>query len=189
MRSALIQHMAGGAGSAGAAGSAARVPGADQAAKVRAELEREVIDVFIRVAGLLGLPRSVGELYGCLYISPRALPMDELQRRLDLSKGATSQGLKLLRAFGAVRTVYVPGDRRDHFTAETELRNLVEGFLREQVQPHLTNGTNRVGHIRELAGALPANERRWYEDRVARLAKWHGHADRLLPFALKLIQT
>ena len=169
-----------------AARSADRTPSVPRAG---AELEREVIEAFVRIAGLLGLPRSIGELYGLLFISPRPLPMDELIRRLDLSKGATSQGLKQLRAFGAVRTVYIPGDRRDHFAAEAELRKLASGFLKEQVQPHLHNGQERLDRMMSLAEGVDPADAAFVRERLERLRQCRRRADQLLPILLRLIQT
>ena len=36
-------------------------------------LELESIDFFVRLMSLLGLPRSVGEIYGLLYFNPTPL--------------------------------------------------------------------------------------------------------------------
>jgi HTH-type transcriptional regulator, glycine betaine synthesis regulator len=152
----------------------------------RQECERGVIDLFVRLAGLIGVPRSVGELYGFLYISPQPQPMDALSRRLALSKGATSQGLKFLRSVGAVRVVYVPGDRRDHFTAEVELRKLAEGFLREQVLPHVHSGRDRLSRLESTVNDLPEEERDWYAERMHRLTHWQQRADRFLPLLVRL---
>jgi len=159
------------------------------AAGGRAAVEREVIDLFVRVADLLGLPRSVGELYGALFISPRPMHMDELRGRLNLSKGATSQGLRLLRGFGAVRTTYLPGDRRDYFTAETELRKLVGGFLREQVQPHLRSGAERLDGLERLLEGVPPEDRAFVAERLGRLANWRRRSERILPLMMKLIRV
>src|SRR5436190_23572761 len=99
-------------------------------------LETEIIDFFVQLSRLLGQPRSLAEIYGLLFISARPLAMDHLIERLNLSKGSASQGLKFLRNIGAVKTVYVPGDRRAHYEAVAELRNLVTRFLRDQIVPH-----------------------------------------------------
>ena len=87
--------------------------------------EVEVIHLFVQFAGALGQPRSVAELYGLLFASPEPLAMDALIERLNMSKGSASQGLKYLQDLGAVRTVYVAGDRRTHYEAVAELRKLV----------------------------------------------------------------
>src|SRR2546421_3286977 len=86
-------------------------------------LETEVIDLFVQLSRLLGQPRSLAEIYGLLFISAQPLAMDDLIERLGMSKGSASQGLKFLHNLGAVRTVYVPGDRRTHYEAVAELRN------------------------------------------------------------------
>src|SRR2546421_11837008 len=103
-------------------------------------LETEIIDLFVQVSRLLGQPRSLAEIYGLLFISARPLAMDDLIERLQLSKGSASQGLKFLRNMGAIKMVYIPGERRVHYEAVAELRNLATRFLREQFVPHLDSG-------------------------------------------------
>src|SRR2546428_4670515 len=113
-------------------------------------LETEIIDLFVQLSRLLGQPRSLAEIYGLLFISGRPLAMDHLIERLNLSKGSASQGLKFLRNVGAVRTVYVAGDRRAHYEAVAELRNLTTRFLRDQIVPHLESGQARLERIAGL---------------------------------------
>ena len=98
------------------------------------ELEREVIELFVRMADVLNLPRSVGEIYGLLFISYDPLCLDDCRIRLNISKGSTSQGLKILRSFGAIRTVYIPGDRKDYYEAEADFWKIILGVLREREQ-------------------------------------------------------
>ena len=87
---------------------------AAQNLKTRHELEVEGIDYFVRFMNLLGLPRSVGEIYGLLYFSKHPMSMDEIVKRLGMSLGSASQGLRTLRSFKAIRTTYVMGDRKDY---------------------------------------------------------------------------
>lgn len=99
-----------------------------------------MIDVFVRAAGLIGLPRSIGEIYGLLFCAPRALTFDDLAERLQISKGSVSQGLKVLRQLGAVKLHFVPGSRRDHYEPELSIKRLVRGFVKDQLEPHLISG-------------------------------------------------
>src|ERR1700733_4453039 len=119
------------------------------------ELETQAIDLFIGFVWLLGLPNSIGELYGLLFFSAHPLAMDDLMQRLNMSKGAASQGLKLLRAFGAIRTVYVAGSRRDYYVAEIELSQFATGFIKEELQPRLDHGLLRLQHMEKLVSDLP----------------------------------
>lgn len=149
-------------------------------------IERELVQLFVGVADALALPRSVGEIYGLLFVSESPLCMDDCMTRLQISKGSVSQGLKALRAFGAVKTVYIPGSRKDYFVAETELRKMIGGFVKEQVRPHLESGSIQIAQIqgamgREYAAGSVVAER------VSRLAGWHHKLEKSLPLALKLI--
>lgn len=151
------------------------------------ELDREVIALFVRMADVLNLPRSVGEIYGILFISTEPLCLDDCRLRLNISKGSTSQGLKILRSFGAIRTVYVPGDRKDYYVAETSLRKITSGFASEQIQPHVSSGKDRIGHIRELLNERPDEEKAALQDKVDLLENWQKRAGKMLPLVLKLI--
>lgn len=153
------------------------------------ELEKEMVDIFVRLAVVLNLPRSVGELYGLLFISPDPLCIDDCMKKLKMSKGSTSQGLKILRSFGAVNTVYVPGDRKAFFEAEAQLRRIISGFVNEQVRPHLENGRNRMARIDQLvAEEADADRRGFFTERTDRLKGWQKRANSLLPFALNFIK-
>ncbi|HNX53041.1 MAG TPA: ArsR family transcriptional regulator [Pontiellaceae bacterium] len=152
------------------------------------ELEKEVVDIFVRIAGVLSLPRSVGELYGVLFISPKPMCIDDLMRKLKISKGSTSQGLKILRSFGAVNPVYMAGDRRDFFTAEAELRKIVSGFVKEQVYPHLENGKERMARIEKLLAEETPEQKEFIAERIERLQGWQKRAGALLPFALNFVK-
>ncbi len=157
----------------------------DVSTKSMSALESEVVALFVRVADLLNLPRSVGELYGVLYISEEPLCLDDLRLKLRISKGSTSQGLKILRSFGAIRKVYVPGDRKDFYVAESSLRKIAGGFASEQIQPHLESGSERLEQIRVLLEEEGRSEA--LEERVERLENWQKRANQVLPVVLKLI--
>jgi DNA-binding transcriptional regulator GbsR (MarR family) len=150
-------------------------------------VEVEVIHLFVQFSRALGQPRSVAEIYGLLFISHRPLPMDELIGRLKLSKGSASQGLRYLLDLGAVRTVYVAGDRRTHYEAVAELRNLAGRFLRQQILTHFQDSGTRLNHITAEAQKLSDEERKHAVARVKMLRSWEKNAKRMLPLVLRLL--
>ncbi len=151
------------------------------------ELESEVVAVFVRMADVLNLPRSVGEIYGMLFISTEPLCLDDCRLRLNISKGSTSQGLKILRSFGAIRTVYIPGDRKDYYVAETSLRKIASGFASEQIQPHVASGKERISRIRELLAEYDSPGQEELAEKIDLLENWQQRAGKTLPLVLKLI--
>lgn len=160
----------------------------DQTSAGLSGVEVGVIDFFVSAVKVLGMPKSIGEIYGLLFVSPQPLPLDVLCQRLNMSKGSASQGLKLLRAFGAVKTVYQPGDRRDHFTAEIEIKRLAAGFMREEIQPRLNQGEERVAQLTQLGHTLPANpEGDFQRERLAKLERWSDRSRDILPLLGSLL--
>lgn len=167
--------------------SQAKVPKVKSNLQTDNLLELESIDFFVRMMGILGMPRSVGEIYGLLYFSEVPLPMDQIVAKLGMSLGSASQGLKTLRSLKAVRTTYVPGDRRDHYQAETEFRRLFSNFLKEEILPHMESAKERIDRMQD---ALPedSEDQEFYQIRIEKLKKLTRAGGRLLPALAGLLK-
>ena len=150
-------------------------------------VEVEVIHLFVQFSRALGQPRSVAEIYGLLFISHRPLDMDTLIGRLQLSKGSASQGLKYLQDLGAVRAIYVAGERRTHYEAVAELRNLAGRFLRRQILSHFDDSEARLQSIAAHAQKLSGEQRKFVAVRVKMLKSWERNAKRVLPLVLAIL--
>ena len=156
-------------------------------------LELEVIDLFVNAVKMLGFPKSVGEIYGLLFISREPLALDTLVDRLKISKGSASQGLRFLKTLNAVSSVYVAGDRRDHFTAETQLKKLAAGFIREELEPHISSGEERIARLKTNLDTFRESDAsgdhsEFYLEQIAQLERWHTKGRRLLPLVAKFLE-
>ena len=150
--------------------------------------EVAVIDLFLNAANSFGLPKSYGQIYGLLFCRDQALAMHEVMELLQISKGSASQGLRALRNLGAVSSFYSAGDRRERFIAESRLRKLVGGFLREQADPHLEKGTARLKQIESLVNNLEdVDTRKRGARRHEILSGWHRQMSRLLPWVKMIV--
>ena len=156
--------------------------------KLPRKLELESIDFFVRLMSILGLPRSVGEIYGLLYFSVEALSMDQIASRLDISIGSASQGLKTLRSLKAVKTAYVPGDRRDHYVAESEFRRLFSTFMNDEILPHLENANDRIVRMEESLQRVSTENKEFFDIRIEKLRRLTKASGRILPLLAKLIR-
>jgi HTH-type transcriptional regulator, glycine betaine synthesis regulator len=179
--------------------------------------EAQIIAIFVKMAQTLGAPRSLGEIYGLLFATPRPLSFQDIHDRLDLSKGSVSQGLRFLRTVGAIQAVPVDGDRREYFEPVVELRALVVGFLKERINPQLaewgvrakalkiedfgSDGVlNHEGARRDAKTAedgaetlnlkltpSPAQRRKVLTGRIDKLKAWQKRANTVLPMIGKLL--
>ncbi len=151
------------------------------------ELDIEAIEMFISFFKLIGLPKSVGEIYGLLFVATRPLSMDDLMGRLQISLGAASQGLKLLRSVGAVKVVYAPGERRDHYVADLELSRFATSFIKEELNPRLERSLQRIQRMETLADAMSPKERKTAFERIDRLKHWMEKGQKMMPWILKFL--
>lgn len=153
-------------------------------------LQRQVVDVFVDGVKVLGLPRSIGEIYGLLFISPAPLSLDDLVLRLNISKGSASQGLRMLKSLGAVREAENNGaaERRTYYEPAVELKRLVGGFIREQIRPHLDSGRTKINRLAATAREVEdPDQRQFLCDRVERLEQWMNSGGRVLPILQKIL--
>jgi DNA-binding transcriptional regulator GbsR (MarR family) len=156
-----------------------------KASDVLSPWEMSTIELFVRAAGLIGLPRSMGEIYGLLFCAHTPLAFDDLAERLGISRGSVSQGLKFLRQLGAVKVQYVAGSRKDHYAAELSIRRLVSGFVSDQFSPHLESGTERLEAISVLI-ELESDPvlRAHATQRIGTLRTWQRRMQQLLPIVM-----
>ncbi|MEI7651733.1 MAG: hypothetical protein WCJ96_06970 [Verrucomicrobiota bacterium] len=144
--------------------------------------EIELADFFVRMAGILGVPRSVAEIYALLYLAPRPLNFDLIQGRLGMSKGSVSQGLKFLRDHEMILSVKAPGSRRESWMPTPSLASSLVALLRSQVLPALEQATPSLKRVLQDAqqnGTTPA-----VVERLERLNRWNSRALELFPLLL-----
>lgn len=144
------------------------------------KIQREVIALFVNGVRVLGLPKSIGEIYGLLFISPDPLALDVIVRKLQISKGSVSQGLRFLRNLGAVKPVYVSGDRRDHFTAVAELKKLANGFIKGELNPNLESVAIRLNELKAMAKNDISPNADFFQERIRRIGNWRRRGGMLL---------
>ena len=143
--------------------------------------ERELIAFFVNAAQSIGLPKSYGEIYGLFFASAYPLALDEVIHKLQISKGSASQGIRFLKSINALNSTYQPGDRRDHYTAETSLRRIADGFIKERMIPQLKDGTERLKQIK-LDGSNSH-----LQERISSIQNWSKKAEMLFPIVSKFL--
>ncbi len=119
-----------------------------------ARVDLAVADAVGALMELWGFRRQLGRIWAVLFLSERPLAAPDLCERLRISTGLLSMSLAELRRWGVVRSVEVPGDRKEHFEAETNVWRLVARVLRER-------------EMRAVDGALQTFEHALAEVRAA----------------------
>lgn len=115
-----------------------------------------------------GVNRSVSQIHALLYLSDKPLPADEITETLGLARSNVSTALKELQSYAIVRRVHVDGDRRDHFTAETDLWEMLTRIVAERKRREIDP---TIATLNELATRLRADETapKYLRDRITRM--------------------
>lgn len=148
------------------------------------DLERELIAFFVNAAQAIGLPKSYGEIYGLFFASEQPLALDDVIERLQISKGSASQGIRFLKSINALNTIYLQGDRRDHYKAETSLRRIADGLLKERIAPQLQDGMER---LKSLKSQYRSEDLKPVKERIKNIEAWSKKADLLLPLVTNFL--
>jgi len=143
--------------------------------------EVSVVDFFVKGAELLGAPRSVAAIYGIIFASPVPLSFADVEERLEISKGSISQGLRVLRSMGAIKTAEVSSDRREYFEPDMEMRKLISRFIDDRLHKQLSAGTDRLTQLKRTVPSFEADGVIEMRDRLQQLKSWHDKTRAVLP--------
>jgi DNA-binding transcriptional regulator GbsR (MarR family) len=148
----------------------------------------EVIRLFVEHWGMMarawGINPTMGELFALLYITGTDWTADELKEWLRVSRGNVSMNLRELLAWGVVRKLHRPGERRELYRAETEVWTLFRRILRERKRRELDPTLTVLDRISRLSEAEPGLED--LRSRVESLRHFFGLVDALASRLLTL---
>ena len=152
----------------------------------------EMIAACGRICQVFGLPRSLGQIYGLLYLAAEPLSLDDIAELLGISKASASTGTRQLAAWGGIRQVWVHGERRDHFEVEAELGHLLRSGYNDFFKPRLCASQKRLEKLTETLdedlahGSVSRDEYKLCSERLKKFAQMQKKLQTFAPFAEKL---
>ncbi len=94
------------------------------------------------MGGRWGVNRTVSQIHALLYLSEAPLTAEEIADVLQVARSNVSTSLRELQSWGLVKMVHITGDRRDHFEAHHDVREIfrvvVEERKKREIDPTLT---------------------------------------------------
>ena len=102
----------------------------------------------------------MGRAFGLLYLSREPLAQAEIQSRLGISAGSASMTLAALGRWGVVHKIWVRGQRREHYQAETDFWKMISGVLNERERREIGAAVDVVSRAEASARAAQAAVKR-----------------------------
>lgn len=86
------------------------------------------------MASAWGINRTMAQIHALLYAEADPLDTDTIMSYLDISRGNANMNLRNLLQWQLIRKVHFKGKRKDYFTAEKDVWNIVATIIRERQQ-------------------------------------------------------
>ena len=109
----------------------------------------ELIEAGGRTVQSFGLNRLLGQIYTLLALHPDPLCLDDIAAELSVSKASVSISCRQLAGWGAVRQVWLRGDRKDYYTAETDFRTLLNSGILDSFRKKLDSAERQLERTRQ----------------------------------------
>ena len=87
----------------------------DEEYLIKEEVKKTVIELFINVLKMQGLSKSVGEVWGCIFIAENPLCIDDIMEELGISRGSVSMSLNTLEKLKYIEKIWIKGERKQYY--------------------------------------------------------------------------
>jgi DNA-binding transcriptional regulator GbsR (MarR family) len=145
-----------------------------------------------QLADYFGYNKVMGKMYGALLLSPEPMSLDDLMAHLDVSKASVSMNMRMLENMGIVREVWVRGDRRKYYEAESDFWKILTNVLGSRelrdVNQALEVLDGNVSNLRESAPTMKPDDEnlaKFYIERIDQMKDFFRFAKLFLTSILE----
>lgn len=150
------------------------------------EIIDELVDVGSNFTASLGINRVAGQLYILLYLSEEPLSLDEMTRRLKISKGHVSTNIRALERWQAVRKIWIKGSRKDYYEANPNTLKIVINQLKYGLEQRFEEFEKGISKVKEKRKDKQSScqskdkETKNIEDKLKQIENMYGKVKSLL---------
>jgi len=98
-----------------------------------------------------GINRTMAEIHALSYVSTEPICTDDVMALLQVSRGNASMNLRSLVDWGLIERVHVRGDRKEYFTALTDVWQMFETIIRQRKRREVEPIVETIHRCREMA--------------------------------------
>ena len=99
-------------------------------------MEKNIKKQFVESWGVMGsvwgVNTSIARIHALLMVSEKPLGLDDISKKLNISRGNASMCLKELRNWGVIQKISVSGDRKDYYVSENDVWKMLFRIDRER---------------------------------------------------------
>jgi DNA-binding transcriptional regulator GbsR (MarR family) len=145
-----------------------------------------------QLADYFGYNKVMGKMYGALLLSPAPMSLDDMTEHLDVSKASVSMNLRMLENLGIVHEVWVRGDRRKYYEAESDFWKILTNVLGSRelrdVNQALEVIENNIANLGQAVPSMSEDEQKlatFYVERIDQMKDFFRFAKLILTSILE----
>ena len=162
----------------------------------KSETHRKAIEQFVllwgEMASAWGINRTMAQIHALLYAESDPLDTDTIMDQLSISRGNANMNLRNLLQWQLIHKVHFKGQRKDYYTAEKDVWNIVSMIVRErqnrEIEP-IRENLEETLRLFENSGMDNVQEEEEFKERIENFIEFLEMFDRftkaLLPYINK----
>ena len=127
-----------------------------------------------------GINRSMAQIHALLMVSAVPLTQDDMMEQLNISRGNTNMNIRELINWGLVERVFIPGERREYFSAEKDMWKVVRLIVKERKKRELEPMLKLLERLESVEGDKKDRDVKAFLDVIAGIRKLGRKADKTL---------
>ncbi len=105
---------------------------------LKTETHQRAVDQFVllwgEMASAWGINKTMAQIHALLYAESNPMDTDTIMQQLSISRGNANMNLRNLMQWQLIQKVHFKGERKDFYTAEKDVWNIVAILVRERHQ-------------------------------------------------------
>ena len=127
-----------------------------------------------------GINRTMAQIHALLLVSPEPLTQDDIMEELTISRGNTNMNIRELINWGLVDRVLISGERKEFFSAETDIWKVVKQIVKERKKRELEPMLQLLDKLEAVEGDKKDKEVKTFVDTISGIKKLGRQADKTL---------
>jgi DNA-binding transcriptional regulator GbsR (MarR family) len=148
-------------------------------------IRQKFVETTGHVTQSLGVGRVLGQVYAYLYFSPQPQSLDDLTKVLEISKGSASMSVRQLEQWGALRRIWIKGDRKDYYEALDSFGKIIRKALLDMIGRKMEIGDSLLEQSETMVKETTSNthlsreEIEFMKNKVAKIRAFRNRTQRI----------
>lgn len=127
-----------------------------------------------------GINRTMAQIHALLLVSAEPITQDEIMVQLNISRGNVNMNIRELIDWGLVDRILLPGERKEHFSAEKDIWKVAVQIVKERKKRELEPMAKLLDQLSVVEGDKRDKEVKTFTDTIQNIRRFTAQADKTL---------